>query len=495
MKSLFVTLLILQIFFSSTIFAEFDYNSNCKIAYAQILSLKIDAARETILAEKSKNPKNAICISLDNYVDFFSLFCSDNREEFDQLKTNKELRLAILEKESKNSPWYRYSIADLHIQWAITRFKFQENTTAALELNKAYKLLNENQRLYPNFDPNLKGLGMLNVLLGALPENYQTILSKIGMSGSTSAGINMLMKLVQLDKNSPYYFLHEEAILYLSFVNTDLLKNQNIEIPILPFILKLPTDNLLKYYLLAKNYAKIKNNDSVIRSLALRPIGKEYLNFYYLDYLMGIAKLNKLELNGSVYLDRFVLLYKGINNIKDAYLKLSWYNLIAGKKAEADKFNSLVLIKGYSFSEKDKQAIAESKLENTYNITLLKARLQYDGGYFLKSELLLSTISSAKFSKENLIEYNYRFGRIYQAEEKYVKAIDYYNKTINSALNQKNYFASNSALQLGLIYEKLKKTKEALYYYELCLAMKDHEYKNSIDNQAKIGVKRLKNQN
>ena len=494
MKLFFHSVFAFIFYFPAYTFGNFDYNSNCKKAYSNVLCLKLNEARELIKLEKSKNPDNSVSISLENYIDFFSLFCSENREQFEKLKKFKDLRIARLEKESKNSPWYRYSIADIHIQWAITRFKFQENATAAFELNKAYKLLNENQRLYPAFTPNLKGLGILNVLLGSLPENYQQLLQKVGMRGNTKVGINMLLKLAELEKSSSFYFLNQESVLYLSFISTDLLKNENNNISILFLINRLPSDNLLKTYLLAKNFARNAKNDEVIKVLAVRPTGVEFEPFYHLDYMMGIAKLNKLDSTGSVYLNRFVLFYKGIYFIKDAYLKLSWYSLLNGKDSEFKKFRSLALEKGYSFSEKDKQAITECKTDDIPDTELLKARLLFDGGYFQQAESVLLIKNSFKKATHQT-EYNYRMGRIYQAEAKFQKAITFYSKLIHESSGQKNYFASNSALQMGIIYEFLNKKVNATYYYELCLSMKDHEYKNSIDSQAKIGLKRLKSKN
>jgi hypothetical protein len=46
---------------------------------------------------------------------------------------------------------------------------------------------------------------------------------------------------------------------------------------------------------------------------------------------------------------------------------------------------------------------------------------------------------------------------------------------------------------MGRIYEKAKSKVNALKYYNMVLKMKDHEYKNSIDAQAKAGLKRMEN--
>jgi len=44
---------------------------------------------------------------------------------------------------------------------------------------------------------------------------------------------------------------------------------------------------------------------------------------------------------------------------------------------------------------------------------------------------------------------------------------------------------------MGHIYEQRKDYKKAISYYQQAVNMKDHEYQNDIDNEAKDGLKRL----
>ncbi len=66
-----------------------------------------------------------------------------------------------------------------------------------------------------------------------------------------------------------------------------------------------------------------------------------------------------------------------------------------------------------------------------------------------------------------------------------------YIKTIEKAESNHWYFAPNSCLQLGYIYLKLNETEKAKFFFKKTTEYKRHEYKNSIDNKAKIALKSL----
>ncbi|HEY0669779.1 MAG TPA: tetratricopeptide repeat protein, partial [Sphingobacteriaceae bacterium] len=64
-------------------------------------------------------------------------------------------------------------------------------------------------------------------------------------------------------------------------------------------------------------------------------------------------------------------------------------------------------------------------------------------------------------------------------------------KTINEGKSTAYYYAANAALNIGMIYEARNDKTKASVYYKQAIAMKDHEYENSIETKAKDGLKRL----
>ena len=142
---------------------------------------------------------------------------------------------------------------------------------------------------------------------------------------------------------------------------------------------------------------------------------------------------------------------------------------------------------------KNKQAYKEAKEGKMPNRTLLKGRLLFDGAYFDKALTVLNSNQAFKTAAERL-ECHYRFGRIYEGLGDNKLAVEYYKKTIeeNETVEGNYFFAPKASLQLAKLYERQNEKETALLYFKKCLRFKNHEYKDSIDQQAKAGVNRLK---
>jgi tetratricopeptide (TPR) repeat protein len=122
----------------------------------------------------------------------------------------------------------------------------------------------------------------------------------------------------------------------------------------------------------------------------------------------------------------------------------------------------------------------------------LRARLYFDGGYYDRALAELKDRQDSNFKLlRDRIEFNYRLGRIYDLMTKYNDAIVYYQRAINLGSGTSYYFASNAALSMGIIYEYIKDYNQAANYYNQAIAMKNHEYKKSVDTQAKQGLDRI----
>jgi len=139
--------------------ANFNFDANCIDAYKAILSLKMNEARLLIQKEKQQSPQNGVSILLDNYVDYFSLLASENKNDYERLKDNKSTRLSALEDNDSNSPYYLFSQAEVYLQWSLLKARFGDYVSSSLDAKKAGNLLKENAAKYPDFLPNRKKPG------------------------------------------------------------------------------------------------------------------------------------------------------------------------------------------------------------------------------------------------------------------------------------------------------------------------------------------------
>lgn len=468
----------------------FEYTSNCKQAYQSIFKLKLNEGLLLLAKEKKDNPKNLLPYFIENYADFLKLYINDNEKLYTTIAPKFEMRLDKLETGNKNSPYYLYTQADIHLQSALCKIKFGDYFSAVFEVKKAYSMLLDNQKKYPAFKPNLKSIGLLHTIFGAVPDKYKFGAKLLGLKGSIDQGLKELNTVMQDDN---FEFKEETVIMYTLLVlhlqkdkstAWNMIENANITLG----------DNLLNHFIAATVAKHTGKNDKVIAILTNIPTGKEYYPFPFLDFLLGDAKLNKLDANADVFIKKFIDNNKGRSYQKEAYRKLAWFALINGN-ADAYKANmkNILAIKDAPTDE-DKSSQKEAVQNYLPNKELLKARILFDGAYFEKALLVINTINPNKLTDtRSQIEYYYRKARIYDEMKNTNEAVKNYLLTIQKGESFSYYFAANACIKLANIFEFQKKKNNAITYYQKAIDLDKDEYTNSINAEAKAGLNRLGN--
>jgi tetratricopeptide (TPR) repeat protein len=487
-------------FFPLSLFSQFDFNSNCRDAYRSILSLHFTDAEKILNAEKSAHPSNLIPVYLENYIDFYTVFIGEEPSAFERFRMAKKLRFDILEKGDMESPWYRYCLGNMRIQFALCRMKFGEYKSAALDISQAFDDLKENSHQHPGFIIQNSGLGLIHVLAGVIPENYSWALRFLGLEGNVQKGLNELAVMAAYTgTDETYQLFRVESLFYLAFLDATLGKDATNALRILREFddrkMAYPErTNPLMIFVRASILAKAgKTDEAIINLQEYRTDGNEF-PFYFLDYLTGLNKLNRLDPDADLYFIRFLKNFRGRNYIKSGYQKLAWTFLLKENIPKYKEFIGKALSRGALLVDNDIQANREAKADEPPNVVLLKARLLSDGGYADRAIHLLQDqgLHNVLKTPKDLLEYNYRLGRIYQQSGNHSSALRYFAITMRDGASQSWYFAENAALQSGLIFEQDKDYVNAERCYRLCLSMKNTEYKNSLDQKARLGLKRIK---
>jgi len=468
-------------------------NNNCKAAYSDILSLKFEAAQAIIKSEKVINPNNVFVTYLENYIDFLKVTISEDEELFKLLEPKVNDRIRQIEELNDTSVFKKYLIGNINLQWATARVKFGEYPTAAFEINKAYRLLESNNEEFPDYMPNSITLGILHIMIGIIPDSYNWILNIISMHGNVVQGQNELkVALEKCETDSKYSFLKDEVLFYMGMINLSLNPDPKFGNYLLAKLQYSDSNNLLLTYLAINTNMKIGNNDDALNLFSTIDNAQNYFPFYYLNYLHGECLLRDMRTTDamkqfSIFLNNFT----GKNYIKRGWQKKGWAALIANDTVSYRSSMQKVLSNGSTQIDADKNA--ESNAENGVipNVELLKSRLLFDGGYYFKAFGILKNINIQTISQEDNVEVVYRFGRISQKINKIAEAKEYYKQTIETGSVLETYFAANSALLLGNIYEVENDTIQAIYFYNTCLDLDFIQYRNSIRGKAKQGLKRV----
>jgi tetratricopeptide (TPR) repeat protein len=396
-----------------------------------------------------------------------------------------------MEEGPESSPYYLYTQAAIRFQWGMIRVKFGEKWDAVWEIRKAFMLFKDNQKKFPQFLPNNMMIGAMQTVFGTIPEGYRWISGILGMKGSIREGMRQVQQVTE-SNNEVAKLFHAEASYYFCYLK---LFIENKPEDVWSFIQRhqLDTKNNDLFALMVANIAMNNQKAALgIKTLSERNDVDAYLDLKYVNYLMGVLKLDRQDEDANIYLQKFVDTFRGKFYLKECLQRLSWYYYLHGNMDAANKYRNLILSRGNTETDADKQALKDAKSGRWPDAILLKARLLSDGGFFSEALKLLQTKKAADFTRvEDKLEYAYRLGRVYDEMGMDDSAITMYDVTVRSGANRPEYFAARAALQMGYIYEKRNDKTKAMQCFQTCLDMKGHDYKNSLDQRAKAGIQRL----
>lgn len=471
----------------------YDLTPTAKSAYDKIHCLRFDEATIDIQKLKREEPDNLIVGLVEDHLDFLKVLISSDEFTFKNLEKNKNTRLDALSKGDKSSPYHLFSQAVIRLHWAVLNGKYNKYLAAINDVKQSYGLLTENQKKFPNFKANLLPLGVMHALIGTVPEEYRWAVKLVGgMEGSVNQGISEVEQVIDFSNKNPSFPFGDEALVTYSFLLMHLGNDAEKGWKAIHKSGLKPKENPLAAFAIANLAIKTARNDVAIKTLEEMPTGGAFYPFPYKNFLLGLAKLYRLDTDANKPLETWVANQVSVFYVKEGYQKLAWYHLINGNQNGYNYYINFCKTRGSDRIETDKVAEREAENGEVPNPKLLRARLLFDGGYFQRAFDYLSTKENLFTQKREQLEFGYRMGRISQKLDKQSEAIAYFNKTMNNGWSEPYYFACNSALQTGLIYEGQKNYAKAREYYKKCLEMSPDEYATSLHQKAKTGLSRIK---
>ena len=470
----------------------FAFTPIARQAYDHATSLRFGEAYAAMAQMKLEDPNNLIVLHIENYIDFFTLYIEEDEATYRQLKKNRDLRLDKVKAGDRSSPYYLFVQADIRLQWALARLRFEDYLGAFTEVSKAHRLLKENEELFPDFMPNKKDLGILHAMVGTIPDSYKWGVKLLGgLEGTIAQGKKEVEEVLAYAQKNDFIFKEETVVLYAYLLLHLDNKEEEAWRAIAGSTLR-PEENPMHCFVMANIAMRTGRNERAIQLLEQRRKGKAFFPFPYLDYMLGLAKLRRLDSDAAPHFQRFILHYQGRNFIKEAYQKMAWQELVNGNPVGYRRYMQACRSKGSAVAGGDKSAQQEAEHGAAPDLSLLKARLLFDGGYFKKGYQILSARQPENYSfPEGQLEYYYRLGRLLHGLKRYEEALQYYQFTIAQGADSPHFYACNAALQMGLIYEATGDLPKARAAFEQCLSLEPEEYRTGLHQKAKSGLARL----
>ncbi|MFZ4705305.1 MAG: tetratricopeptide repeat protein [Bacteroidales bacterium] len=481
-------------------FATFDITDNCIKAHQAMLRLQLNEAGILISREKAARPENQLAIVLENNIAFLKAILSEDQKEIAAMGALAKRSIEIIEKSDKADAYRRPALAQIHLQMAYIDARFGSYLSPSLEIGRAYRLLDLNHDQFPQFKAGDPQTGLLHILIGSIPSEYRWLPDLLQMEGSVKQGqAEIFASIENRTGDKILSLIAPECLLMLSLIAVQVADEEIMQLQVLKLFSESKFDLItsqspLLLYAQATLLMKLGRNDEAITLLSNCQFNTGQYPFPVLDYYLGIAKLNRLDKDANKILLGFTSTFKGKNLINSAYQKLAWYYLLQGDKANYVSYMERIQSNGEQNTESDKKAYQDAISGREPNVDLLKSRLLFDGGYYQRASEQLSRFNPSKagIPAHDYLEYYYRKARILHKMDKYDEALAYYIIVLNQGSNSTFYFAANSALNMGEIYESRHQKEKAKTSYEKCLSLKYTEYKNGISMKARARLNLMK---
>lgn len=437
------------------------------------------------ITDKNEDLHKLYVLSLNETID---ILVTEDPKRFEQFEKNFRQRQNYLEK-LPTSPEVLFLQAELNLQRGFNLLNMSQEFNAVFAIRKAYNLVQECLKKYPDFLPIKKTSGVIQVMVGSVPDKYAWFMSLLGMKGQVTVGQRLLSEL----RNSKSSLNLEATILFFTvkgFINQHFAEAAQG----MKDCLKEQPDNRLVLFIAINMMMKDSQAENALALFNVLDKEATGLQMYYVDYLRGEALLQKGEYQKAIVsFQKFQKGYRSISFKKDSYYKISLCYWLLNDEPQARVNFEKAKITGKELAEPDKYAAKQLEDPTFPNVKILKARLFTDGGYYTDATAALQSISLSelKLAKEQT-EYYYRKARLAHKTKDLVNAKTLYLQTISMTKDNPWYFGANAALQLGYLAQEQKDFGAAKKYFEMALAYQRHEYKNSIDNKAKAALDQLK---
>lgn len=466
------------------------YTPEYKKAFGYITQLRFAEARQIVDEQRGKNPQNRVGSYLDAAMICAEIFANEDQQRFVRAQERIDALLLEIEEVEASNPFRNLFLGEIHLAQATLNGKFKNNIKAAWQFYKAYGLLTENAKRFPEFMPHNISLGVLYAGIGSLPEDYRSMAGLLGFEGSVQGGLAMVKKAFwRLSADEDLNFYRPYAGFVYSYVTHQLGTSSNVS----PQSLSLDvTKSSFLIYAQAIIELENGNAEEALKWLDSRPRGERYFDFNYMDYLQGKILLGLNPERAIHYFEKYLQSISGDVYVKSTYRYLSWCYLLKGKEEKAEEMRENVFRKGSTTTGADRQALQEAT--DGFNYTLIKARVLFDVGKYDKADAFLKghPVKSCCDTPAEEAEYYYRYGRIKQEQEQVTEAVLWFSRSLGVVNAGSTFAVGNSALQLGLLYEQQGDVRKAKEYFRKTLKYSGYPFYEGIHQKAKAGLSRLK---
>ncbi len=399
-------------------------------------------------------------------------------------------------KQASATPWRSYFLAETYLQRALIQANRGRYLKAVWDGKRAFSLYRHTVSRWPDFYDAYKGLGLLHVIVGAVPRTYRWLLGLFGYSGSVEGGMR---ELEQAARRS--YLGREEAQVYMALVDLILTETQERGEARLRKLHETHPWSPLAGYLYA--FSLLKNRKAVEAEQILWKVEHQlqqpgYTSIPFVAYYLGEALFRQNRFGEAVTrFQHFLEIFQGESLVPLACVKIGLSLEMQGKYEEALVWYRRLKVRRDFDTDHWAQRVAQERLQRPMTAAerlLLQGANAYDGGRYQDAVALLHALLEDEQIPEALrTEAAYRLGRTYQALGAYREAFTYYRYAVTHPVDSRAKWSPWAQFYLGELAELQGDTLRARAAYEAALRWKGpFDYEKALEQRARIALARLR---
>ncbi len=385
----------------------------------------------------------------------------------------------------ESDPFFTYTEAEFKLQEAFIELKAGNELSAAWKLRQAYKLA-ENALDEPGANPALhKTMGVMQCLIGSIPEKMQWIPSLFGIDGSIDEGIEQLNTACRQAE-----WVCTEANLLLALSHSYLLNEDEAAIQYAADALHSPVNQPLPAYLLMNIYMRGHRTDSALLQFGhLSEKKRDAIPQLY--YMAGNAYLQSGDFGAAR--ENYLAYIESDGSpdfIRDSWYKtgLAWW--LEGNEEKALSAMENVMLTGVNETEADRYATSHAQLPLPDPV-ILRIRFLTDGGFFQDARQLVQETDASRFTDPKVkTEYIYRSARLDHLTGDTTAALLGYAQVVDQQGDESWYYAPNSCLMSGYLLAGRDREKAAEWFRKV-RDYRNYEYEKGIERQAQAALNHL----
>ncbi|WP_421752733.1 tetratricopeptide repeat protein [Croceimicrobium sp.] len=465
-----------------------EFNKAMEDGIKAIAELRYSDLHQILNRERKANPTNRVPDYLEAAALCIRGFFVENEDWYSENESRLEKLFARVEDLPDQEPYKRVFLAEMALGRSGIHGKYKNNIKAAWGFYRAYNLLDDNLREFPDFIPTLIPFGVLQTAVGSLPSDYKSVASLFGFKGNIEEGLKMIRKAYYYSLADPKLKFHRDYFGFVyAYVNYELETEEQVSLYTLG--MEVGASSFFTY-LEAQQKLRSGEAAEALKLLQNRPRGSAYLEVPFFEYYTGKVALMIKPEQAYKHLHLFLETAKDHEHRKSAYRYLAWYHLLNGQKTEAEAYRQKIMQEAETLTGSDKQALDEAL--RGFNLHLIKARLDFDAGRYARIVENLKPEGVEDCCRKNWErqEYHYRraralqeLGLIDQAIPAFLKAMEYKEPV--------SFSLANSILQVAILFEHKGNWSQSKRYFKEALALEGYPFHEGVQQKAKAGLERL----